>query len=100
MSIYKGVSAQMQEVIFKAVAKRPLDRYQDCTQFKRDILTIAKNYETKQDNAITQVFDLVPEDKEKKAPIWKNAVMMATVVLFVIAVTIAFFTFQTKTKCT
>ena len=96
MSIYKGVSAQMQEVIFKAVAKRPLDRYQDCTQFKRDILTIAKNYETKQDNAITQVFDLVPEDKEKKAPIWKNAVMMATVVLFVIAVTIAFFTFSNQ----
>ncbi len=96
MSIYKGVSAQMQEVIFKATAKKPLDRYQDCMQFKRDILTIAKNYDTKKDNPITQVFDLVPQDKEKKDPIWKNAVMMALVTAFVIAITISFFTFSNQ----
>ena len=97
MSIYKGVSAQMQEVIFKAVAKKPLDRYQDCGQIKRDLLLIAKNYETKEDsNTITQIFDLIPADKSKKDPIVKNAVMMGLVATFLIAVTVSVFTFSSQ----
>jgi|GEM_PF-1074487 len=93
MSIYKGVSTQMQEVIFKCCAKKPLDRYQDCGQLKRDILSIAKTYENNTESANTQVFDLTPEEKSKKVIIWKNAVMMAVVAIFLIAVCVSVFTF-------
>ncbi|MBQ3689012.1 MAG: protein kinase [Bacteroidales bacterium] len=92
MSIYKGVSAQMQEIIFKAVAKKPLDRYQDCGQIKRDLLTIAKTYENKTENSNTQIFDFTPEGRQQKAPIWKNAIMMGLVAFFMILITVSVFT--------
>lgn len=98
MSIYKGVSAQMQEVIFKAVAKKPLDRYQDCGQMTRDLLAIAKTYETSTDSPNTQIFDLEPAEKEKKVAIWKNAVMMGIVAFFLIAVFVSVFSSRSQDK--
>jgi hypothetical protein len=94
-SIYAGVSPQMEEIIYKATAKRPLDRYQDCNAFKRDILAIMPKAESKTQNNDTQIFEIdVQSDKERHASFAKNAIMMLVVATFVIAVAISLFTFK------
>ncbi len=95
-SIYAGVSPQMEEIIYKATAKRPLDRYQDCNAFRRDILAIMPKEENKSANNDTQIFEIgdVQSDKERHASFAKNAIMMLVVASFVIAVAISLFTFN------
>ncbi|MCR5454007.1 MAG: serine/threonine protein kinase [Bacteroidales bacterium] len=94
-SIYAGVSPQMEEIIYKATAKRPLDRYQDCNALKRDILAIMPKAENKNANNDTQIFEInTPTDKERHASFAKNAIMMFIVAFFVIAVAISLFTFN------
>ncbi|MBO4770990.1 MAG: serine/threonine protein kinase [Bacteroidales bacterium] len=94
-SIYAGVSPQMEEVIYKATAKRPLDRYQDCNAFKRDILAIMPKAESKNANNDTQIFEIdIRSDKERHAAFAKNAIMMLVVATFVIAVAISLLTFN------
>lgn len=94
-SIYAGVSPQMEEIIYKATAKRPLDRYQDCNALRRDILAIAPKNDAKNPMADTQLFDMAaPTDKEKSSSMVKNAVMMIVVAVFIIAVAISLFTFK------
>ncbi len=94
-SIYAGVSPQMEEIIYKATAKRPLDRYQDCNAFKRDILAIMPKAESKNPNNDTQIFEIdVQSDNERHASFAKNAIMMLVVATFVIAVAISLFTFK------
>ena len=95
-SIYAGVSPQMEEILYKATAKRPLDRYQDCNAFRRDILAIMPKEESKNQNNDTQIFEIgdVQSDKERHASFAKNALMMLIVATFVIAVAISLFTFK------
>lgn len=94
-SIYAGVSPQMEEIIYKATAKRSLDRYQDCNALKRDILAIMPKTESKNANNDTQIFEIgVQTDKERHASLAKNAIMMLVVASFVIAVAISLFTFN------
>jgi serine/threonine protein kinase len=96
-SIYAGVSPQMEEIIYKATAKRPLDRYQDCNAFRRDVLAIMPKEERKNANNETQIFEIgTPSDKERHASFAKNAVMMLVVATFVIAVAISLFTFNRR----
>ena len=86
----------MEEIIYKATAKRPLDRYQDCNTFKRDILAIMPKEESKNANNDTQIFeiDVLQSDKERHALFAKNAIMMLVVASFVIAVAISLYTFN------
>ncbi|MCQ2252933.1 MAG: serine/threonine protein kinase [Bacteroidales bacterium] len=94
-SIYAGVSPAMEEIIYKATAKRPLDRYQDCNALRRDIMAIKPQNEPKSTMADTQLFDLaMPSDKEKSQSMVKNAIMMVVVAVFIIAVAISLFTFR------
>lgn len=94
-SIYAGISPQMEEIIYKATAKRPLDRYQDCNALRRDLMAISpKTAQTKNPMGDTQVFDLAPSDKERHAAFLKNATMMLVVAVFVIAVAISLLAFN------
>ncbi len=92
-SIYAGISPQMEEVIYKATAKRPLDRYQDCNALRRDLMAMAPKSEAKSSMEYTQVFDITPSDKERHSAFARNAVMMMVVAAFILAVVISLFAF-------
>ena len=92
-SIYAGVSPQMEEIIYKATAKKPLDRYQDCEAFLRDIKAAAKQSPNEERNLNTQIFDLTPVDTTKKQSVWRNIAMIIIVSIFLLAIAVSVFTF-------
>lgn len=97
--IYAGVSIKMEEFIYKATAKRKLDRYQSCDEYARDLTSILPQNQEKNSNDNTQIFEIaLPSDKERHAAFIKNSIMMLIVAVFVIAVAISLITFRHQDK--
>ena len=92
-SIYAGVSPQMEEIIYKATAKKPLDRYQDCESFLRDVKTSAKQTANEEKNLNTQIFELTPTENAKNQSVWRNIAMIIVISIFLLAIAVSVFTF-------
>ena len=92
-SIYAGVSPQMEDIIYKATAKKPLDRYQNCSAFLHDVKAAAKQTSGEEKNLNTQIFELTPADTEKKQSAWRNIAILLVVSVFLLAVAVSVFTF-------
>ena len=98
---YVGVSEDMQRVIHKATAKRPLDRYQSCQEFSTALLGITKSSKIKIPIAMrTKIIDLA-NDEESKPPVlnrnfWRNLLLLVITAIFVAAISVGIY-FSLKT---
>lgn len=92
-SIYAGVSPQMEDIIYKATAKKPLDRYQNCAAFLHDVKAAAKQTSGEDKHLNTQIFDLSPVDTERKQSAWRNIAILLMISIFLLAVAVSVFTF-------
>lgn len=101
---YVGVSEDMQKIIHKATAKRPLDRYQSCEEFSKALLGISKSSKVKIPLAMkTRLIDLA-DDEENKPPVlnrnfWRSLLLLVISTLFVAAIGVGvYFSFKTDMR--
>jgi serine/threonine protein kinase len=93
---YVGVSDEMCKVIYKATAKRPLDRYQSCDEFSKALLSIGSGSKIQLPLALkTKIFDLA-EETISKPPVfnrtfWRNLILLFIASSFFAAVIIGFY---------
>ena len=92
-SIYAGVSPQMEDIIYRAVAKKPLDRYQDCNAFALDIKQTLQPEQTQNQNLNTQIFELLPETAKNTGNFWQTLLLLVVATVFVGAIAISVYTF-------
>lgn len=91
---YVGVSPEMEDVVYKATSKKPLDRYQNCNDFAQDIIKAAKINSDIAKNNSTQLFELSPVEQEKGTKsFWRNFVMILMISLFAGAVAVSMYAF-------
>lgn len=92
---YIGVSAKLQDIILKATAKRPLDRYQSCEEFKTAMQNIFATLKV-QKKQVTQII----ENEETVQPLilnktfWQNLVIFLIISVFIILGGIVLFSMQ------
>jgi len=91
---YVGVSSKMQNIILKATAKRPLDRYQSCLEFSNQIMDfkfeeIEKNINNKS-NSLTTETSISLQNKS----FWRNLLAFVIVSIIVALFGIVLFNFQ------
>lgn len=92
-SIYAGVSPQMEDIIYHATAKKPLDRYQDCNAFAADITQTFRDEQAQNPNLNTQIFELSPESGKNSGNFWQTLLMLLVISVFAGAVAISVYTF-------
>lgn len=101
---YVGVSPEMSQVILKATAKRPLDRYQSCDEFSKALLGISTGAKIEIPLALkTKIYDLSSEDNPKppvfNRSFWRNLVLLIVTTAFFAAIAIGlYFLFQSDTR--
>jgi len=92
---YIGISSKMQDVILKATAKRPLDRYQSCEEFKNAILNIYESLpQTKKLN--TQIIEKeeIVQPTILNKTFWQNLIIFLVISAIVIFTGVVLFSYQ------
>jgi len=94
---YVGISSQIEDIIFKSTAKRPIDRYQTCQEFAEAIKSITPENKPSGKLLNTQIFDFSPIDMVKRnlnQSFWRNFLVLFTVAFFIGAIAISIYSIQ------
>jgi len=91
---YVGISFKMQNIILKATAKRPLDRYQSCQEFSNAILDF-KTENVEQKNVVTKQ-NITTESSIplKNKSFWRNLIAFLIISVVVALFGIVIFSIQ------
>ena len=89
---YVGISDYAQTIIAKATAKKPLDRYQSCLEFKKDLLQSPVFEHKKKRTRNTQIIETAETDGFSPPILshqfWQNLLLILISVVFVAAISI------------